>query len=1520
MSGSKPTVAIRISAEGADSTRAKLEQVGATGEAAMRRVAAAAGSTTPAMQRLAGASDGLARSFSAMPGLMGDGARSIQGLTAGLAGAGGGFALAAAGAAAFGVAVVAGLTAGIRVAEEYERLGLRTAAVIKATEGAAGLSAAQIRALAVNIGDVTLASTTQVEAAAQKLLTFRSVAGDVFEKTMRLAQDLAAVGFGDISSAATQLGKALENPVEGLAGLTRIGITFSAAQKAVIKQLDDTGQTAAAQGVILEAVARQVGGAGAAEGGGLSGAYDDLGDNVEKFLERIGNAGPLQVATAAIRSLAAAVDGLNIAFDAGSKLFTGGTAVQASNTAIARAQSQVRAAETPDSYGQINQPALDAANAVFRDALAARTTIITAADQAQAEITAQAEAARSKTALEKATAAQVALELSLSGRLRAEQAYAAAVQTIDNSVREGVRTPEEAEDSRGIVRRQRDAAIFADLLARTKQGLVAVETLSAAETKAGDKAEKVAEKRQRVIDKLELQIAAEKAAIAAVTEGTTATRESAIALETEAKIREAGIPVIEKRTELEKQAAEQIGISVAALDKLQAAHKKADAEAAKTKAFQEKSWNELAGIGERAFDRLGDSLVDAFVSGQGAAVNFGNVARGIMASVMADIAKLAVVNPILNGLFTSSAGARPTLAGAFGGGTTSLGGAGLGDMLGLGNLLGGESIGSMLGLTGAGGLLGSTAIAGWSTSTNAALAAMGGVYGPATPGAVAAAGGGGLMGGAGATFGQLLGGAGAGFGAGMLLNSLLGGNQTSGMIGSGGGALAGALIGSIVPGIGTLIGGLIGGTAGGGLGGLIGPGESVRGYGLRLQSAGFAEGGSSGGGGFFGAGAGPSGPASNDFAGSLLPISRDFYNESGRAVFDAADQLVAGLNTYMAQRGLQVRGVSIVEGNKNQAGNLGAAFGGLSFAAGDQPDLNRTLAGRTFADPAALAQYVDGFFEIEAAIKSLNAEAVPQFTLALKAVNDNFDAATAQALKYGYAESELAGTRAKAIAELEAARTETLRQSGVSLAIRRMVAGGDTAQADLARQTEAAAAEIVSFGRALDALAITAEDKANRILDLERTQAAERLGIIARFGEQSAQALRQAGGNIRAYLDSLATGTAAGASPTDRLAAAQTAFNTDRTLSMGGDRDALGRVTGSADALLSAGRDMFASGPGFQSLVASVKAGLTALPVVQSYDAMQAASLSAIQTAIVNGTLNTATTILPAGNIVQIAGGISFGAVEAGLAAVVTVLAAVHASLYTIAGVTHGQLQALNASTVAGQHALNTSIVAGLGVVATNIATLAANDNAGFIATVAAQNAGNTLAVAASAAQVAAQNAGNTLAAAVSAAQIAAQNAGNTIAVSASAAQVASQNAGNTLAVAASAAQVAAQNAGNTLAVAISAAQVAAQNAGNTIAAAASVAQVATANASNTIAAGGYQASVASNNAGNTINATYYAQSMTQRQQMLVEMQQLRAQVTALTQAVQQAAILTATETAKGASLVRAGVDETTDQVRKMAA
>ena len=200
----------------------------------------------------------------------------------------------------------------LRAFQKFETQQLVTEQVIRATGGAAGKTVKDLEDLAQSVGFATLASVEGARKAATQLLTFRSISGETFDRTLRLAQDLATVGFGTLESSAVQLGKALEDPKTGLTALRRVGVSFSETQKQVIQDLFDTGRVAEAQEKILDGLEQQVGGAGKASGQGLAGAYDTLSEATDILLERWGK----QIAEAiklqaAIRGIANVIDELN---------------------------------------------------------------------------------------------------------------------------------------------------------------------------------------------------------------------------------------------------------------------------------------------------------------------------------------------------------------------------------------------------------------------------------------------------------------------------------------------------------------------------------------------------------------------------------------------------------------------------------------------------------------------------------------------------------------------------------------------------------------------------------------------------------------------------------------------------------------------------------------------------------------------------------------------------------------------------------------------------------------------------------------------------------------------------------------------------------------------------------------------------------------------------------------------------------------------------------------------------------
>jgi phage-related protein len=107
-------------------------------------------------------------------------------------------------------------------------------------------------------------SDDSIQAAQNMLLTFNKVANatddgtGAFDRATKAALDLAAAGFGSVESNATQLGKALQDPIKGMTALTRSGVSFTAAEKEKIIALQESGDLLAAQEMVLKAVEGQV--------------------------------------------------------------------------------------------------------------------------------------------------------------------------------------------------------------------------------------------------------------------------------------------------------------------------------------------------------------------------------------------------------------------------------------------------------------------------------------------------------------------------------------------------------------------------------------------------------------------------------------------------------------------------------------------------------------------------------------------------------------------------------------------------------------------------------------------------------------------------------------------------------------------------------------------------------------------------------------------------------------------------------------------------------------------------------------------------------------------------------------------------------------------------------------------------------------------------------------------------------------------------------------------------------------
>jgi hypothetical protein len=169
-------------------------------------------------------------------------------------------------AAVKGVQIFGGF---IKDAAESEKISRITANAIRATGGAAKISAQQVSDLSTAISNKTAIDDEQIQTAANMLLTFKNIrnetgkGNDIFNQATQAAADLG-VQFGGIDTASKQLGKALNDPIKGITALAKSGVTFTEQQKEQIKTLTKSGDVLGAQKIILKEINAQVGGAAAA--------------------------------------------------------------------------------------------------------------------------------------------------------------------------------------------------------------------------------------------------------------------------------------------------------------------------------------------------------------------------------------------------------------------------------------------------------------------------------------------------------------------------------------------------------------------------------------------------------------------------------------------------------------------------------------------------------------------------------------------------------------------------------------------------------------------------------------------------------------------------------------------------------------------------------------------------------------------------------------------------------------------------------------------------------------------------------------------------------------------------------------------------------------------------------------------------------------------------------------------------------------------------------------------------------
>jgi tape measure domain-containing protein len=1108
MSGAARTIAIRLSAENAETVRRSLEKLGADGKRALEQIDSASAKAQPAMRGLASASDAAVRSFGALGNSLGSTSSAFVSVTGRAGGAAAAIAAVAVGAAAAGSAIA---RAGDQATESLARLQAATGSF-----GAAEKVYQNLYALSQQTG---VAISESANAFARFAIAAREIGATndqvlALVRTVQQAGIIAGASTAETSATVMQLGQALasgrlqgdelRSVLENMPTLAEALARELGASVGELRKMGEAGKLTA--GVVMPALIR----AGQSLNAEfekmpptMGRAFSILGEAMSRFAGDLDRAlGLSQGIARAAQAAAAAVNQGRVAVGLGTPIEQATAGYDRSrdrlavlDQKIANAEAAVAETAMPGGTRGIMRRNLENLRTEREAALRDLQTFITRRSQLEREAQ-EAGEAETYTAGQRAIIAgrradQARLEelykaLDKERGVRAE--HAERVQQIDALAARGAIEGEEASRLRAAADKDRDEAL-ARLADRTETTRATTERLTEAERA-----------HQRLVER-----------------GTSLVEGAATEQEKYAE----QVKALDAALAAARITQDQYNRTLSQLDPAARAAREASAKAEQeAQQFAERSRNALASIGENALDRIGNGLVNAFAMGGKAALDFGSIARQVVASVVTDMAKLAIVNPLVNEVFGAS---RPSLMGAFSGAAPATpaasvpsgagGSAGMFSFsplpflnMGAPNLFGGTGgLGESLGLTGAGGLL-STPIY---TPTSFGATQSNFFAGTALPGEAGFfAGGGGAA--APVTLGNLLGAGAMGFGLGMA------GGTISGSLRGTADPMPGTLIGTgLGMGIGFLVGGplgmMVGGAIGGAAGGLFGPTKK----GMAARSGGDV---------FLGV----------DDAG-LLTISGargKRWDQAGAVAevqqqLDAINRQIAARNLSFAAPGQAAVGFGQASGSPREL-SMTALVGQLRSDNANQMTAFGTLAGRggDLEEALSAADFVTQVFEpLGRAVEKTSA-----FKSAMEALTKTYDDAITRARDLGLSEADLNSQRAERIAKLEADRARDLDIIDRTLGIRRMALNGDSRGVALGQFDLRAETEMRAFREQLFQLGLeeTGQEYIRRVVALEQTIADERLAVMREFDRQAEALAAQMRGIARGLLENLTMGDLGG--------------------------------------------------------------------------------------------------------------------------------------------------------------------------------------------------------------------------------------------------------------------------------------------------------------------------------------------------------------------------------------------------------
>ena len=185
-------------------------------------------------------------------------------------------------------AMAAELKRSIDAAGEAELVNVRLTNALKNTGGAITYTIGEVDTLAASFSRMSGIDDEVIAGAMSMMLRFKNLSDETFPRTMQAALDLSAAMEIDLTSAVKMLGRAMENPEQGMIQLRRAGVQLDENQQALVKSFLAAGDVAGAQNVILSNLEDRYKGAAREAGDTYVGALNKLRTEFGNLEENIG--------------------------------------------------------------------------------------------------------------------------------------------------------------------------------------------------------------------------------------------------------------------------------------------------------------------------------------------------------------------------------------------------------------------------------------------------------------------------------------------------------------------------------------------------------------------------------------------------------------------------------------------------------------------------------------------------------------------------------------------------------------------------------------------------------------------------------------------------------------------------------------------------------------------------------------------------------------------------------------------------------------------------------------------------------------------------------------------------------------------------------------------------------------------------------------------------------------------------------------------------------------------------------